>query len=83
MFLKHCTCCSDRKLTEQLNSSLNYEFFCDLHLRLNRLTNAEIVGDIRCELSCCLKDQKLEKLLYNYWNTYVEEPEKMVVDTAC
>lgn len=30
MFLKHYSNCSDRKLIEQLNSNLDYQFFCDI-----------------------------------------------------
>lgn len=32
IFLKHYTCCSDRKLIEQLNGNIDDQFFCDLHL---------------------------------------------------
>ncbi|WP_410529890.1 transposase, partial [Tamlana sp. I1] len=43
MFLKHYTCSSDRKLIEQLNSNIDYQFFCDIHLGFNRITNFKIV----------------------------------------
>jgi transposase len=29
MFLKHYACCSDKKLIEQLNANIDYQFFCD------------------------------------------------------
>ena len=83
LLLKHYACCSDHKLIEQLNSNLDYQFFCDIYLGLDRLTNSKIVSDIRCELSCYLKIEKLEKILYNYWSPYIKEPEKMVVDATC
>jgi len=83
MFLKHYACCSDHKLIEQLNSNLDYQFFCDIHLGLDRLSNAKIVSDIRCELSSYLKIEKLEKILYNYWGPCIKEPEKIVVDATC
>ena len=51
MFLKHYACCSDKKLIEQLNANIDYQFFCDLHLGHHRLTNYKIVSQIRCELS--------------------------------
>lgn len=38
MFLKHYACCSDQKLIEQLNSNLNYQFFCDISLGYERIT---------------------------------------------
>ena len=83
MFLKHYTCCSDHKLIEQLNSNIDYQFFCDIHLGLQRLTNSKIVSDIRCELSSNLDIEKLEKTLCSYWLPFIEEPEKIVVDATC
>ncbi|MCK5815560.1 MAG: transposase, partial [Flavobacteriaceae bacterium] len=29
MFLKHYACCSDKRLIEQLNANIDYQFFCD------------------------------------------------------
>jgi len=49
MFLKHYVCCSDRKLIEQLNSNIDYQFFCDIYLGVHRLTNFKVVSQIRCE----------------------------------
>ena len=50
MFLKNYAGCSDRKLVEQLNGNIDYQFFCDIFLGLNqRLTNYKIVSEIRCE----------------------------------
>ncbi len=83
MFLKHYACCSDGKLIEQLNSNIDYQFFCDIHLGLKRLTNSKIVSDIRCELSTDLKITDLEKILCTYWMPFIEEPEKIVVDATC
>ena len=44
MFLKHYACCSDKKLVEQLNSNIDYQFFCDISLGHHRLTNYKIVS---------------------------------------
>ena len=51
MFLKHYACCSDKRLIEQLNANIDYQFFCDIHLGHHRLTNYKIVNQIRCELA--------------------------------
>ncbi len=83
MFLKHYACCSDRKLIEQLNSNIDYQFFCDLHLGLHRLTNHKIVSQIRCELSKELDIDSVEKLLYQHWSSYIhisKKPEKITTD---
>ena len=83
MFLKHYACCSDQKLLQQLNSNIDYQFFCNIHLGLERLTNAKIISDIRCELSSSLHIDKLEKQLYQYWKPCINETEKIVVDATC
>ena len=83
MLLKHYAACSDHKLIEQLNSNIDYQFFCDIHLGFQRLTNSKIVSDIRCELSANLKIAEIEKVLFNYWSSHISEPEKIVVDATC
>jgi transposase len=65
MFLKHYAFCSDKKLIEQLNENIDYQFFCDLHLEHHRLTNYKIVSQIRCELAQNLAIEKVEKTLFN------------------
>ncbi|RNL88505.1 transposase [Sinomicrobium pectinilyticum] len=83
MFLKHHAGCSDRKLIEQLNSNIDYQFFCDIHLGLRRITNYKIVSQIRCELSGVLEIDALEKVFYTHWKPYIDEAEKAVVDATC
>ena len=83
MFLKHYSCCSDRKLIEQLNSNIDYQFFCDLHLGLDRIDNYKIVSDIRCELSSILAIDKIEVILYTYWKPHINESEKITLDATC
>ena len=51
MFLKNYSQVSDRKLIEQLNSNIDYQFFCDINLGYTRLANYKIVSQIRCELA--------------------------------
>lgn len=83
MFLKHYACCSDELLIEQLNSNLDYQFFCDISLGYERLTNYKIVSQIRCELACKLSIDQLEKQLYNKWKPYISDPDQVVVDATC
>lgn len=83
MFLKSYADCSDQKLLEQLNSNIDYQFFCDLHLGRERLTNAKIISDIRCELADKLEMDKLQKLFYQHWSPYIEQPEKVMMDATC
>jgi len=83
MFLKHYTCCSDRKLIEQLNSNIDYQFFCDIHLGFSKLTNFKIVSQIRCELAAKLSIDALEKELYTYWQNHIECKDQITVDATC
>lgn len=83
MFLKHYACCSDRRLIEQLNSNIDYQFFCDLHLGFDRITNYKIVSQIRCELSASLDMDVLQKCLYTSWSDYIENPCQVTVDATC
>lgn len=83
MFLKHYACCSDKKLIEQLNANIDYQFFCDIHLGYSRLTNYKIVSQIRCELASNLHMVSIEKLFFNHWKSYISEPEKITTDATC
>lgn len=83
MFLKHYACCSDRKLIEQLNSNIDYQFFCDIHLGMNRLTNFKIVSQIRCELADKLNIDILEKELFTHWKPYIDSQSQVTVDATC
>ena len=83
MLLKHYACCSDRKLIEQLNSNLDYQFFCDIHLGFERLTNYKIVSQIRCELASRLDIDFTEASLYNHWKNYINNKGHFTVDATC
>jgi len=83
MILKHYGCCSDRKLIEQLNSNIDYQFFCDIHLGYSRLTNFKIVSQIRCELAGKLDIDSLEKELFAHWKPYIGTQSQVTVDATC
>lgn len=83
MFLKHYAGCSDKRLIEQLNGNLDYQFFCDISLGFNRLENAKIVSQIRCELAASLRTDTVEKILYNKWQNYIKDPDQITTDATC
>ena len=84
MFLKHYAACSDRRLIEQLNGNIDYQFFCDLHLPLGtRLTNYKIVSAIRCELSKQLDISKLQESLVASWLPYINNLNSVTCDATC
>lgn len=83
MFLKHYACCSDKRLIEQLNSNIDYQFFCDIHLGHHRLTSYKIVSQIRCELGGKLKIDQVEKTLFNSWSAYIKDKHSLTTDATC
>lgn len=83
LFLKHYACCSDKRLIEQLNANIDYQFFCDIYLGFNRLTNFKIVSQIRCELSSRLNIEKVEKVLFSNWSEYIKEQHCIFTDATC
>lgn len=83
MFLKHYSCCSDKKLIEQLNGNLEYQFFCDIALGDRRIDNYKIVSQIRCELAEHLKIDATEKLFYQYWSAFITNPNQATTDATC
>jgi hypothetical protein len=83
MFLKHYSCCSDHRLIEQLNGNLDYQFFCDLHLGTNRLTNFKIASDIRCELSKKLTITTVQDTLFTHWKDHIKDKDSITMDATC
>jgi len=84
MFLKHYAACSDRKLIEQLNGNLDYQFFCDLYLPIgHRLTNYKIVSAVRCEIASLLDISKVQKTLISSWMPYMENLDSITCDATC
>jgi len=83
MFLKHYAGVSDKKLIEQLNGNIEYQFFCDIYLGNQRIKNYKIVSQIRSELSSKLSIEKIQKILYNYWSDYIDNPSHIVMDATC
>ncbi len=83
MFLKHWSGDSDRKLIENLNGNLDWQFFCDIHLGGERLSNFKIVSEIRTELSKKLDIDKVQHAFYGHWSPYMEDRHSLVMDATC
>ena len=83
MFLKHYSCTSDKCLIEQLNGNLDWQFFCDLYLGLDRLDNYKLVSEIRCELSKKLDIDKVQSIFYEHWQPYIKDKACIVMDASC
>ncbi len=83
MFLKHYAQVSDRRLIEQFNSNIDYQFFCDINLGFDRLSNHKIVSQVRCELAENLNISEQEIVLSQHWNPYIENKGNVFTDATC
>lgn len=83
MFLKSYVDCSDRKLIEYLNGSIDFQLFCDVFLGTNRISNYKIVSDIRCYLSHKLKVKEHQKVLAKHWKPHLNQTNIMLTDATC
>jgi hypothetical protein len=83
MFLKHYAQVSDKKLIEQLNSNIDYQFFCDIYLGFERILNYKIVSQIRCELAENLNISDHEIVLSEHWSPYFKNKGNVFTDATC
>ncbi len=83
MFLKNYCNVSDRKLIEQLNGNIEYQFFCGFYLGEERLTNYKIVSKIRSELGLLLDVEKLQFCLYEKWKDQIADKSCVTMDATC
>lgn len=84
MILKNYVGCSDKRLIEQLNGNVHFQYFCDIVIPFDApLTNFKIVSQIRCELASNLKIRELQQILAQAWKPYMQDLDKMLVDATC
>lgn len=84
MILKNYVGCSDKRLIEQLNGNIHFQYFCDIVIPFDApLTNFKIVSQIRCELASKLKIRELQQILAQAWKPYMVDLDKMLVDATC
>lgn len=84
MFLKHYACCSDRKLLEQLNANLDYQFFCDVYIPpTDRLSNYKLISEIRCDIAARLDLDQAQLLLADHWRGFMSSLNSVTFDATC
>jgi len=84
MLLKAYSQSSDKRLIEQLNGNINYQFFCGIRLKAGQqINNHKIVSQIRCELAKRMDIPAVQEVLAKYWGPYLKDKSKMVVDATC
>ena len=83
MFLKSYVGCSDRKLIELLNGSIDFQMFCGIFLGTQRITNFKLVSEIRCQLSKKLKIKEIQKILADHWKPEIRHSNVMLTDATC
>jgi len=83
MFLKSYVDCSDRKLIEHLNGNINFQLFCDILLKGERIDNYKIVSDIRTHLGKRLNIKEAQQILSKSWKPFIEQSNIMLTDATC
>jgi len=83
MFLKSYVDCSDRKLIEHLNGNINFQLFCDILLKGERIDNYKIVSDIRTYLGKRLNIKEAQQILSKSWKPFIEQSNIMLTDATC
>lgn len=83
MFLKHYGCCSDKRLIQQLNGNLEWQFFCGIHLGSERLENFKIVSEVRCELAVKLHIDQVQQVFYEHWSPHIKHKDSLTTDATC
>ena len=83
MFLKNYSGLSDRKLIEQLNGNIDWQFFCGIYLGTGRLSNFKMVSEVRCELAGKLDMDGAQQALYDHWSPYIGDSGSIVMDATC
>ncbi|HET7361600.1 MAG TPA: transposase [Salinimicrobium sp.] len=83
MFLKHYGSCSDKRLVQQLNGNLEWQFFCDLYLGKERLKNYKVVSEVRCELAKKLDIDQIQQVFYKHWSPHIEDKHSITTDATC
>ncbi len=72
-----------KKQIKQLNGTIDYQFFCDIHLGSTRFTNFKIVSQIRCELAANLGINTLKKDLFAHRKPYMDSKNQITEDASC
>ena len=84
MFLKAYSQTSDKRLIEQINGNIHYQFFCGIRISVGeQLKNHKIVSHIRCELAQTLDIKKFQSILAQYWNPYLCRKSTILIDATC
>ncbi len=83
MFLKNYSGFSDRKLMEQLNGNLDWQFFCDIYLGADRLENFKIISEVRCELAGKLDIDRVQQAFYGHWSPHMADKGSITMDATC
>ena len=84
MFLKAYSQTSDKRLIEQINGNIHYQFFCGIRIAAGKeLKNHKIISQVRCELAQALDIEKLQSLFAESWSPYLYQKSKILIDATC
>ena len=83
-YLKCYTGFSDKKLSEELMSNINYQLFCDVHFPLEVLRfDYKLISKIRLEIANKIQMEEYQKIFFDYWSPYIKEKNICLMDATC
>jgi len=84
MLLKNYTGMSDKRLIEQINGNLHYQFFCGIYIRPGgMIKDSKLVSKVRCELASRLNIDHFQKVLADTWKPLMENLHVVMSDATC
>ncbi|MEA4916577.1 transposase [Proteiniphilum sp.] len=84
MVLKSYTGLSDRKLVEQINGSIHFQFFCGIFIRPGEeIRDTKLVSKVRCELASRLDMDSFQKEMAGAWKPLMKDLHVVMSDATC
>lgn len=84
MVLKSYTGLSDRKLVEQINGSIYFQFFCGIFIRPGEeIRDTKLVSKVRCELAARLDMDCFQKEIARAWKPLMKDLHVVMSDATC
>lgn len=83
-FLKCYTGFSDKRLSEEIMSNINYQIFCDVCFPIETVKfDYKVISKIRSSLSKKIKREEIQRILFKSWSPYVKNKEIGLLDATC
>lgn len=83
-FLKCYTGFSDKRLSEEIISNINYQIFCDVYFNIETVKfDYKLISKIRSELSKKINREEIQQILFKSWSPYIKNKDISLLDATC